>query len=452
MRAAGVDAFLTADLRHHPASEAPRRRSRPALLDAAHWATEWPWCEQAAAQLDGSPTARLGVAHAACPTGHRPVDRARRRTRPLDALRSPQLNAEPADQLRLLDLQALDTTPRAARPQAHVAARARRAGVARPGPLAAARTSWSRAQTEASDTAREQTKAEQDVDQVRQRAVRDQQRLDSGTGHLGPDLESLQHEIVSLAKRQGDLEDVVLEVMEQPGDRAGACSTADRAGRRRPGRACADATARRDAATAEIDSEAPRSPRSARSLAADLPADLITLYDKIRAQQRRGRRARAATSAAAAAAGWSSPAPRCPDQGRRPGRGGPLRGLPADPGPYHRVGPVTRAEVVVEADGGSRGNPGPAGYGAVVLDPETGEVLAERAEYDRRGDQQRRRVPGPDRRAEGRAPSSTPTLEVGSGWTPSSSSSRCRAAGRSSTPDMKPLAGRGRARSCRPAR
>lgn len=36
--------------------------------------------------------------------------------------------------------------------------------------------------------------------------------------------------------------------------------------------------------------------------------------------------------------------------------------------------------VVVEADGGSRGNPGPAGYGAVVLDPATGETLAERAE------------------------------------------------------------------------
>ncbi|MFI1399229.1 bifunctional RNase H/acid phosphatase [Streptomyces sp. NPDC020681] len=36
---------------------------------------------------------------------------------------------------------------------------------------------------------------------------------------------------------------------------------------------------------------------------------------------------------------------------------------------------------VVEADGGSRGNPGPAGYGAVVLDPATGETLAEAAEY-----------------------------------------------------------------------
>ncbi|MEU9498099.1 Nif3-like dinuclear metal center hexameric protein [Streptomyces sp. NPDC048196] len=55
VRAAGVDAFLTADLRHHPASEATQTTGRtnpPALLDAAHWATEWPWCEQAAAQLD----------------------------------------------------------------------------------------------------------------------------------------------------------------------------------------------------------------------------------------------------------------------------------------------------------------------------------------------------------------------------------------------------------------
>jgi ribonuclease HI len=34
--------------------------------------------------------------------------------------------------------------------------------------------------------------------------------------------------------------------------------------------------------------------------------------------------------------------------------------------------------VVVEADGGSRGNPGPAGYGAVVKDPATGDLLAER--------------------------------------------------------------------------
>jgi len=39
---------------------------------------------------------------------------------------------------------------------------------------------------------------------------------------------------------------------------------------------------------------------------------------------------------------------------------------------------VTELRVVVEADGGSRGNPGPAGYGAVVLEESTGEVLLER--------------------------------------------------------------------------
>lgn len=38
-----------------------------------------------------------------------------------------------------------------------------------------------------------------------------------------------------------------------------------------------------------------------------------------------------------------------------------------------------RTRVIVEADGGSRGNPGPAGYGAVVMDAESGAVLAERA-------------------------------------------------------------------------
>ncbi|GKQ34133.1 bifunctional RNase H/acid phosphatase [Streptomyces sp. A012304] len=38
-------------------------------------------------------------------------------------------------------------------------------------------------------------------------------------------------------------------------------------------------------------------------------------------------------------------------------------------------------EFIVEADGGSRGNPGPAGYGSVVIDAATGETLVERAEY-----------------------------------------------------------------------
>ncbi len=45
--AAGVDAYLTADLRHHPSSE-HLLRGGPALVDVAHWASEQPWCGQAA--------------------------------------------------------------------------------------------------------------------------------------------------------------------------------------------------------------------------------------------------------------------------------------------------------------------------------------------------------------------------------------------------------------------
>ena len=47
----GVDAYVTADLRHHPASEHAAVAGAPALVDVAHWASEWPWCEQAAAIL-----------------------------------------------------------------------------------------------------------------------------------------------------------------------------------------------------------------------------------------------------------------------------------------------------------------------------------------------------------------------------------------------------------------
>lgn len=51
---AGVDAFLTADLRHHPAGE-HLAAGGPALLDAAHWATERPWLDDLAAHLRAAP-------------------------------------------------------------------------------------------------------------------------------------------------------------------------------------------------------------------------------------------------------------------------------------------------------------------------------------------------------------------------------------------------------------
>jgi dinuclear metal center YbgI/SA1388 family protein len=60
VRAAGVDAYVTADLRHHPASEHDESGG-PALIDAAHWATEWPWLARAAADLTETLQARAGV-------------------------------------------------------------------------------------------------------------------------------------------------------------------------------------------------------------------------------------------------------------------------------------------------------------------------------------------------------------------------------------------------------
>ncbi|OBJ15174.1 Nif3-like dinuclear metal center hexameric protein [Mycobacterium sp. 1245801.1] len=57
---AGVQAFVTADLRHHPADE-HRRASEVALIDVAHWASEFPWCEQAAGLLRSRFGAELPV-------------------------------------------------------------------------------------------------------------------------------------------------------------------------------------------------------------------------------------------------------------------------------------------------------------------------------------------------------------------------------------------------------
>ncbi|OJZ73321.1 Nif3-like dinuclear metal center hexameric protein [Mycobacterium paraffinicum] len=58
--AAGVQAYVTADLRHHPADE-HRRSSNVALVDVAHWASEFPWCHQAANLLRSRFGAALAV-------------------------------------------------------------------------------------------------------------------------------------------------------------------------------------------------------------------------------------------------------------------------------------------------------------------------------------------------------------------------------------------------------
>nr|WP_243740983.1 C4-type zinc ribbon domain-containing protein [Streptomyces sp. 8K308] len=140
------------------------------------------------------------------------------------------------------------------------------------------------AQTEESDTARDQTKAEQDVDQVRQRAARDQQRLDSGLVTNPKDLSGLQSELASLARRQDDLETIVLEIMER--HEAAQTRAKELAARLDELQAtAAEATQRRDAATQDIDAEAAAVRKERSEVAAQVPAELLKLYDKLREQQ-----------------------------------------------------------------------------------------------------------------------------------------------------------------------
>ncbi len=65
------------------------------------------------------------------------------------------------------------------------------------------------------DLRREQAKADADVEQVRSRIGRDRARLDAGQVSSPRELENLQSEIESLLRRQSDLEDVELDVMER---------------------------------------------------------------------------------------------------------------------------------------------------------------------------------------------------------------------------------------------
>ncbi|MFC7406027.1 Nif3-like dinuclear metal center hexameric protein [Georgenia alba] len=57
VRALGADVYVTADLRHHPASE-HLSGGRPFLVDATHWASEWPWLPRAADLLRTAAEAR----------------------------------------------------------------------------------------------------------------------------------------------------------------------------------------------------------------------------------------------------------------------------------------------------------------------------------------------------------------------------------------------------------
>jgi len=189
-------------------------------------------------------------------------------------------SAEPQHQRRLLDIAATDRTiahaahRRANLPELAVIA----AGSAR---LAELRASKALAEADVADLDRDGKKLDAEIDQVRARADRDAGRLASGAGPA-KDLTSLQHEIDTLARRQSALEDQSLELMER---RENADQTLARAAGAHDvaGAEIAAAETRRDDQFADLDDEVARM-QSVRAEQIDgLPADLLALYERIRA-------------------------------------------------------------------------------------------------------------------------------------------------------------------------
>ena len=193
------------------------------------------------------------------------------------------MRADPFAQLKLLDVQELDSRLDALRHQAAnlpETAELRRLSAQ----MAELRATEGALRTEVEDLTREQRRADADVEQVKARRVRDQQRLDSGVIGNPKDLERLQHELVSLDRRVTELEDAELEVMERA---EAAQATLDGLTSQRATHLAARAEAEQAAATAtvEIDAEVETTAAERAELAATMPADLLALYEKIRAAE-----------------------------------------------------------------------------------------------------------------------------------------------------------------------
>jgi predicted nucleic acid-binding Zn-ribbon protein len=189
------------------------------------------------------------------------------------------VNADPAAQLRLLDLQAADTAlaqlvhRRSTLPElAALADATQRTEVL---VIEAAELA-----TRLADVDADQRRLEAEVDNVRARTARDERRL-TGGGLPAKELESLQHEITTLARRQSSLEDDVLDMMEQRESLDSELqSVATRRGDLDAEREKLEGA--RDAAWAEMDEQERRHATDRQAIAAELPADLVQLYDRIR--------------------------------------------------------------------------------------------------------------------------------------------------------------------------
>lgn len=189
--------------------------------------------------------------------------------------------APAADQRRLLDLQALDTRldQIAHRKKTHPLLARLTELDKQAGDL---HTALVTSQTARGDLRRELAKSEGDVEQVRNRAARDQARLDSGTG-TAKDLQALTHELAALAKRQGDLEEIELEIMERLEAHEAAVAELQRAYDAQD-EARRAVVAERDAAFAELDTEGARVRAERDQMASEVEPSLLALYEKLRAR------------------------------------------------------------------------------------------------------------------------------------------------------------------------
>ena len=189
------------------------------------------------------------------------------------------MKADPTEQQRLLDLAAEDvaltqlahrrrTLPEEAAVEA--AAEAERAFA----------VDVVRAETEVRDLDREQTRLEADVETVRQREDRDQRLIDSGSTSA-KDITGLQHELESLKRRQGDLEDQVLELMERR-ETAEAALAAAREGQQNAQADLERAVQLRDDALADIADSTARHESARAGVAGALEPALLALYDRVR--------------------------------------------------------------------------------------------------------------------------------------------------------------------------
>ena len=190
------------------------------------------------------------------------------------------LLADTSRQWRLLDLQALDTRlDQIAHRKENLPELAELRGLD-------AQTSvldddLVRARTALGDVQRQIVKAETDVELVRERSSRDQARMQAGLG-TAKDMQALQHEVESLARRQSALEDIELEVMERAEGLAGDVSRLETA-RAELTLRVDELKALRDKAFAELDAEVEQIGYSRGDVVAGVGEDLVGLYEKIRA-------------------------------------------------------------------------------------------------------------------------------------------------------------------------